>query len=130
MIIENCPGSHNAARCGSQYTSDDFQDELDFLWIKSSPAYVHFPECNGCMERFFSVLKENLLWIRVFEHIEARQEKDLQRTLKRYSCYGLLILDELGYIPFSQEGAEVLSQVLSERHEQGICDHYQQPGVC
>ncbi len=35
------------------------------------------------------------------ELIEARQEKDLQRILKRYAGYGLLILDELGYIPFS-----------------------------
>jgi DNA replication protein DnaC len=31
----------------------------------------------------------------------------------------LLILDELSYIPFSKEGAELLSQVLAERHEKG-----------
>ena len=55
----------------------------------------------------------------VNELIEARQEKDLQRILKRYGRYGLLILDELGYIPFSQEGAELLFQVLAERHERG-----------
>jgi DNA replication protein DnaC len=55
----------------------------------------------------------------VNELIEARKEKDLQRILKRYSRYGLLILDELGYIPFSQEGAELLFQVLTERHERG-----------
>lgn len=53
------------------------------------------------------------------ELIEARHEKDLQRTLKRYAGYGLLILDELGYIPFSKEGAELLFQVLAERHEKG-----------
>lgn len=29
----------------------------------------------------------------------------------------LLILDELGYVPFSKEGAELLFQVLAERHE-------------
>lgn len=51
------------------------------------------------------------------ELIEARQEKDLQRILRRYAGYGLLILDELGYIPFSKEGAELLFQVLAERHE-------------
>lgn len=55
----------------------------------------------------------------VNELIEARQEKDLQRILQRYSRYGLLIIDELGYIPFSQEGAELLFQVLTERHERG-----------
>ena len=32
----------------------------------------------------------------------------------------LLILDELGYIPFSKEGAELLFQVLAEPHEKGL----------
>ena len=30
----------------------------------------------------------------------------------------LLIVDELGYVPFSKPGAELLFQVLAERHEQ------------
>jgi DNA replication protein DnaC len=55
----------------------------------------------------------------VNELIEAREERDLQRLLKRYSRYELLILDELGYIPFSREGAELLFQVLAERYEKG-----------
>jgi len=55
----------------------------------------------------------------VNELIEAREERDLQRLLARYSRYELLILDELGYIPFSKEGAELLFQVLAERHEKG-----------
>ncbi|MFH7321641.1 IS21-like element helper ATPase IstB [Desulfurivibrio sp. D14AmB] len=55
----------------------------------------------------------------VNELIEARQERDLQRLIQRYTRYDLLILDELGYIPFSKEGAELLFQVLAERHEKG-----------
>lgn len=55
----------------------------------------------------------------VNELIEARQEKDLQRILARYARFDLLILDELGYIPFSKEGGELLFQVLAERHEKG-----------
>jgi DNA replication protein DnaC len=55
----------------------------------------------------------------VNELIEARQEKDLQRLIGRYARYELLILDELGYIPFSKEGAELLFQVLAERQEKG-----------
>jgi DNA replication protein DnaC len=51
--------------------------------------------------------------------IEARQEKDLQRLIGRHARYDLLILDELGYIPFSKEGAELLFQVLAERQEKG-----------
>ncbi len=53
----------------------------------------------------------------VNELMEARQERTLQRLLQKYVRYDLLVLDELGYIPFSKEGAELLFQVLAERHE-------------
>lgn len=39
---------------GSQYMSDDFQAELKFLGIESSPAFVRAPEGNGCAERFIA----------------------------------------------------------------------------
>jgi DNA replication protein DnaC len=55
----------------------------------------------------------------VNELIEARQDRDLQRIIGRYARYELLILDELGYIPFSKEGGELLFQVLAERQEKG-----------
>jgi DNA replication protein DnaC len=51
------------------------------------------------------------------ELIEARTEKRLGRIIQLYTRYGLLIIDELGYVPFSKEGAELLFQVLAERHE-------------
>jgi DNA replication protein DnaC len=51
------------------------------------------------------------------ELIESRDDKVLGRAVKRYTGYGLLIIDELGYVPFSKEGAELLFQVLAERHE-------------
>jgi DNA replication protein DnaC len=53
----------------------------------------------------------------VNELIEARDEKVLSRVIKRYYRYGLIIIDELGYVPFTKEGAELLFQVLAERHE-------------
>jgi DNA replication protein DnaC len=55
----------------------------------------------------------------VNELVEARQERTLQRLIQKYvRCY-LLVMDELGYIPFSKEGSELLFQVLAERHEKG-----------
>ena len=51
------------------------------------------------------------------ELIEARDERGLKRTINRFFGYGLLIVDELGYVLFSKEGAELLFQVLAERHE-------------
>jgi transposase InsO family protein len=47
--------------------SADFQAELRFLGIESSPAFLREPEGNGCIERFFRTLKEQLLWVRHFE---------------------------------------------------------------
>ena len=55
---------------GSQYVSDNFQREIAFLGIISSPAFVRAPEGNGCAERFIRTLKENLLWVRDFATIE------------------------------------------------------------
>ena len=55
---------------GSQFVADDFQREVAFLGIESSPAFVREPEGNGCVERFIRTLKENLLWVHRFETIE------------------------------------------------------------
>jgi putative transposase len=55
---------------GSQFVSDDFQAEVAFLGLESSPAFVREPEGNGCVERFIRVLKENLLWQRRFDTVE------------------------------------------------------------
>jgi putative transposase len=51
---------------GSNYLSDDFQRELRFLGMASSPSFVREPEGNGCAERFIRTLKEQLLWVRSF----------------------------------------------------------------
>ncbi len=46
--------------------SDDFQQELAFLGMTSSPSFVREPEGHGIVERFIRTLKENLLWVRSF----------------------------------------------------------------
>ena len=61
---------------GSQYMAHDFQQELGFLGIESSPAFVRAPEGNGCAERFIRTLKENLLWVQTFGTVE-----ELRRAL-------------------------------------------------
>lgn len=55
---------------GSVYMSDDFQTEVKFLGIEPSPAFVRQPEGNGCIERFFRTLKEQVLWVRRFRDLE------------------------------------------------------------
>ena len=55
----------------------------------------------------------------VHELIEARDEKRLLRLQRQLAAYKLLIIDELGYIPLSQTGAELLFEVFSQRYERG-----------
>jgi transposase InsO family protein len=59
---------------GSQYMSDHFQEELTFLGIERSPAFVRAPEGNGCAERFIRTLKENVLWVQTFETVEQLRQ--------------------------------------------------------
>jgi DNA replication protein DnaC len=55
----------------------------------------------------------------VHELMEARDEKRLLRMQKQLAAYGLLIIDELGFVPLSKVGAELLFEVFSQRYEQG-----------
>ncbi len=56
---------------GRQDMSADFQAELRFLGMTSSPAFVRAPEGNGVAERFIRTLKEQLRLVRTFQTAEA-----------------------------------------------------------
>jgi DNA replication protein DnaC len=53
----------------------------------------------------------------VGELIEARDEKYLRRFQKQLAAHELLIIDELGYVPLSKTGAELLFEIISQRYE-------------
>lgn len=53
----------------------------------------------------------------VGELIEARDEKYLRRFQKQLAAQELLIIDELGYVPLSKSGAELLFETISQRYE-------------
>ena len=55
----------------------------------------------------------------VHEMIEARDEKRLLRLQDQLARVSLLIVDELGYVPLSQTGSELLFDVFSRRYENG-----------
>jgi len=50
---------------------------------------------------------------------EARDEKRVMRLQASLAKLQLLIIDELGYVPLSQTGAELLFEVISQRYERG-----------
>jgi DNA replication protein DnaC len=55
----------------------------------------------------------------VHELLEARDEKRLLRLQRRLIGYRLLIIDELGFVPLSKSGAELLFEIFSQRYERG-----------
>ncbi len=55
----------------------------------------------------------------VSEMMEARDERRLLRFQKQMAAYKLLIIDELGFVPLSKTGAELLFELISQRYERG-----------
>jgi DNA replication protein DnaC len=51
--------------------------------------------------------------------MEARDERRLLKLQAQLAAVKLLIVDELGYVPLSQTGAELLFEIFSQRHERG-----------
>jgi len=74
-------------------------------------ALGHAACSQGKHVRFFSVTAL------VTQLLEAREERQLERLLKRIEKPHLLILDEFGYVPFTKTGAELLFEVLSRAYE-------------
>lgn len=49
--------------------------------------------------------------------VEAKHQLQLGRALARWARYELIALDEVGYVPLAEVGAEFLFQVIAERAE-------------
>ncbi len=74
-------------------------------------ALGHAACAQGKRVRFFSVTGL------VNQLLEARQDREVERLLKRIEKLHLLVLDEFGYVPFSKSGAELLFEVASRAYE-------------
>ncbi len=55
----------------------------------------------------------------VHQLMEARDERRLLKQQRELQAVKLLIVDELGYVPLSATGAELLFEVFSQRYERG-----------
>ena len=49
--------------------------------------------------------------------LRANQKGTLERVLKQYANYDVLVIDEVGYLPFSRDGASLLFQLINMRYE-------------
>ena len=71
-----------------------------------------FAACaQGRRVRFYTVTKL------VTELLECKEERRLQRLQKHLQRLQVLVLDELGYVPFIKTGAELLFEVISQAYE-------------
>jgi DNA replication protein DnaC len=101
---------------------------LEFIQQKSNVVFLgnvglgktHLATALGyaaCQEGY-SVLFANA--ISVINDLSAAQKRGLlKRQLKAYLRPDLLALDEIGYLPIDQHGADLLFQVISQRYERG-----------
>ena len=55
---------------GTQYTADDFLNQIKFWGIAPSFAFVAEPQTNGVAERFNRTLKEQVIYGRTFRNVE------------------------------------------------------------
>lgn len=99
-------GIRNRHDHGSQYMSDDYQAEIAFLGMQSSPSFVRQPECNGCVERFIRTLKKPLLWVRTFQNVEEFRGA-LTEFRERYNQRW--IVQRWGYLTPAQARQELLA---------------------
>lgn len=53
----------------------------------------------------------------VNELVEAQHQNQLKRALTRWHRYEVIAIDEVGYVPMAEIGAELLFQVVSDRNE-------------
>jgi len=51
--------------------------------------------------------------------ITAQKQGQLKQALRKYTNIGLLVLDEIGYLPIDKNGADLLFQIISARYERG-----------
>ena len=49
--------------------------------------------------------------------LEMHEQRDLKRFFAQIEKHDLIVLDELGYVPFSKAGAELLFEVVSRAYE-------------
>jgi len=53
----------------------------------------------------------------VNELVEAKHQLQLRRVIARWAHYDLIAIDEVGYVPLAEVGAEFLFQIIAERAE-------------
>ena len=86
-----CKGMELALRAdhGSQYQSKSFKNEINFLGLDFSPAFVRSPQCNGIIERFHRTINDQVFKNQSFLNLEQARER-IAEFIDRYNKEWLL----------------------------------------
>jgi putative transposase len=80
---------------GTQYTADDFLNQVKFWGIAPSFAFVAEPQTNGVAERFNRTLKEQVFHGRIFKNL-AEVRVAVAEFKERYNCHWRL--EKMGFM--------------------------------
>ena len=74
---------------GTQYDSADFMNEMNFMGLGMSKAYVRSPECNGIIERFHRTLDEQVFSLNTFSSLEEANQA-IKEFIEDYNHHWVL----------------------------------------
>jgi putative transposase len=74
---------------GSAFMADAFQKQIRFWGVAPSYAFVGEPETNGCIERLFRTLKEQVVHGRIFQTIDDVRDA-VRAFVARYNAEWLI----------------------------------------
>jgi transposase InsO family protein len=74
---------------GSNFMADVFQKQMRFWGVAPSYAFVAEPETNGCIERLFRTLKEQVIHGRIFQTIDEVRDT-VRAFVARYNTEWLI----------------------------------------
>ena len=104
----------------SEFTTMSFLDTQENIIFLGSPGVgkthlaigLGVSACKQGIRTLFINCHELLLRL-----TKAKEKGHLERVIRRYERYDLLIIDELGYLPIASEDANLLFQLINGRYE-------------
>ena len=75
---------------------------------------IGYAACQKEIRTFFTTAADMINRL-----VAAKSDHSLERALRRFCAPGLLIIDELGYLPLDKEGRDLFFQVISKRSQTG-----------
>ncbi|MEA3430882.1 MAG: integrase core domain-containing protein [Nanoarchaeota archaeon] len=85
---------------GTQYDSKDFMNEMKFLGLDMSKAYVRSPECNGIIERFHRTLNEQVFDVtplKSLDHAHLVLDKFINNYNNKWMLHRLKLKSPIDY---------------------------------